>query len=112
MEGSDFSLTNAEVPRAIELASRERRPVAVPEHLAQAGICGQRRNRPRRRLRVHQQITHVETVEDGDGNVICAHVECPACLARGPQEQIVQNAIDFWNECEAPPVAAGERKHG
>jgi len=56
------------------------------------------------------KAVELETVEDGDGNVICAHVECPACLARGPQEQIVQNAIEFWNECEAPPVAAGECK--
>ena len=33
-------------PRPSDLAPRERRPVAVPEHLAQAGIGGQRRNRP------------------------------------------------------------------
>ena len=46
----------------------------------------------------------LESVEDGDGRFICAYVECPACLARGPQEQILENAIDFWNECE--PVKA------
>lgn len=42
----------------------------------------------------------LEEITDGEGNFICAHVECPACLARGPQESVMQNAIDFWNECE------------
>ena len=46
------------------------------------------------------KAVELEEVTDGDGKFICAHVECPACLARGPQENVMQNAIDFWNECE------------
>lgn len=46
------------------------------------------------------KAVELETVHDGDGELICAHVECPACLARGPQEQVSQSAIDFWNEAD------------
>lgn len=53
------------------------------------------------------KAVELESVEDGDGNLLCAHVECPACLARGPQEVTIQNAIDFWNECEVPSVSVG-----
>ena len=56
------------------------------------------------------KAVEVETVTDGDGIEICSHVECPACLARGPQEALLQNAVDFWNECE--PVAPTENAGG
>lgn len=46
------------------------------------------------------KAVELETVEDGDGNLLCAHVECPACLARGPQEALIQNAVVFWNEAD------------
>lgn len=49
------------------------------------------------------KAVELEEVTDGDGEFICAHVECPACLARGPQESVLQNAIEFWNECEPAP---------
>ena len=49
------------------------------------------------------KAVELEEVTEINGTLICAYVECPACLARGPQESVLQNAIDFWNECE--PVA-------
>lgn len=57
------------------------------------------------------KAVELETVEDGNGNLLCAYVECPACLARGPQESGIQYAIDFWNECESPPLHV-DKQHG
>lgn len=56
------------------------------------------------------KAVELETVEDGDGTLLCAHVECPACLARGPQEDTIQNAVDFWNECEVVNGDVGESR--
>lgn len=55
------------------------------------------------------KAVELETVEDGIGNVVYAKVECPACLAGGPQENVVKNAIDFWNQCspfDEPEITA------
>lgn len=39
----------------------------------------------------------LETTTDGGGVVECAHVECVACLARGPEESTQERAIGAWN---------------
>ena len=58
------------------------------------------------------KAVELEIVQDGNRNFLCAHVECPACLARGPQEATIQNAIDFWNECEVVGAAVSTPKQG
>jgi Lar family restriction alleviation protein len=46
------------------------------------------------------KAVELEEATDGNGLLLYAQVECPACLARGPQETVMQNAINFWNDCE------------
>lgn len=39
-----------------------------------------------------------ETATDGDGFVVSSVIECPACLARGPEESSVDRAAVAWND--------------
>jgi len=43
------------------------------------------------------KAVELETITDSNSAVEAAHVECPACLARGPQESTEQRAADAWN---------------
>jgi Lar family restriction alleviation protein len=43
-----------------------------------------------------------ETTTDGDGYVLCSQIECPACLARGPETHSEIAAARAWNERDPP----------
>jgi hypothetical protein len=45
------------------------------------------------------RAAELETVTDGNFIVESAHVECPACLARGPEEVTEERAVQAWNAC-------------